>query len=131
MGMVLCFIYYCYTLGITKMTHSKNKGNRFELEIVQFLKDLGYTAASARSESRSLDDLGCDIVDNSPFSIQCKHNERLSMPVHKLLSDMKANGLERPIVMHKRNNKGVVVSMDLEEFKKLFIRSYYDCTKKP
>lgn len=101
------------------MTHSKNKGNRFELETVDWLKDLGYTAKSARSESKNLDDLGCDIVDNSPFSIQCKHVERLSVPVHKLLSDMKANNLERPIVMHKRNNKGVVVSMDLEVFREL------------
>jgi hypothetical protein len=101
--------------------HSKNKGNRFELEIVQFLKDLGYTAKSARSESKNLDDLGCDIVDNSPFSIQCKHVERLSMPVHKLLADMKTNGLPRPIVMHKRNQKGITVTMDLEDFKELII----------
>lgn len=99
--------------------HSKNKGNRLELDTVKWLQDLGYKAATARAESRNLDNLGCDIVDNSPFSIQCKHNERLSMPVHELLKEMKANELDFPIVMHKRNNKGVVVSMGLEDFQKL------------
>lgn len=99
--------------------NSKSKGNRFELEIVKFLQGLGYNACSSRSESKNLDDRGCDIVDSSPFSIQCKHVERLSMPTHDLLSNMKDNDLEKPIVMHKRNNRGVVVSMDLSLFRKL------------
>jgi len=95
------------------------KGHRFELDIVQFLKDLGYDAVTSRMESKSMDDKGCDIIDNSPFSIQCKAVERFSMPVHDLIKGMAENGLPNPIVMHKRSHKGVVVSMDLELFEKI------------
>jgi len=99
--------------------HSKNKGNRFELEIVQLLKDNGYDAVSSRSESKNLDDKGIDIVTNAPFNIQCKHVERMSQPVHKLLASMPFD--KTPVVLHKRNNKGVVVCMRLEDFKDLLL----------
>lgn len=98
------------------MAKPDQKGKRFELEIIQFLESLEYTAMPSRASDK-LEAQGLDIVDNSPFSIQCKHQERFSVPVHELLKSMKANGLENPIVMHKRNNKGVVVSMDLSLFR--------------
>ena len=99
--------------------HAKNKGNKFELDSCRILHELGYTAVSARSESKRLDDLGCDIVDNSPYSIQCKAVERLNMSNHALLNGMKDNGLPMPVVFHKRNRKGVVVTMLLEDWLKM------------
>jgi hypothetical protein len=97
--------------------HSKNKGNKFELQIVQFLERLGFEAVTSRSESKRLDDKGVDIVTNAPFNVQCKAVERLSVPIHQLLKDMPTD--KTPVVFHKRNNKGVVVSMKLEDFEKL------------
>ena len=104
--------------------HSKNKGNRFELETIKLLKDLGYKAVSSRSESRSLDDKGVDIVTDAPFGIQCMHVEKMSMPIHELIKKMRINDIDNPVVMHKRNNKGVIVSMDLALFETLLF--YFD-----
>ena len=101
------------------MAHSKNKGNRFELEIVHLLEALGYEAVSSRSESKRLDDAGVDIVTDAPYNIQCKHVERMSVSVHELLANMPADKLR--VVMHKRNHKGTVVSLHLEDFRDLWI----------
>jgi hypothetical protein len=107
--------------------HSKNKGNKFELQIVQFLERLGFEAVTSRSESKRLDDKGVDIVTNAPFNIQCKAVERLSIPIHQLLKDMPTD--KPPVVFHKRNNKGVIVSMKLEDFEKLIKPKNNETTK--
>lgn len=56
---------------------SKNKGNRFELEVVNALKNIGYTGCmTSRRESKKLDDSKIDIFDEEnklPTHIQCKY----------------------------------------------------------
>jgi len=99
--------------------NQKKKGNRFELEIVNEIIERGWEAVSSRSESKNLDDLQVDIVDNTPFYFQCKHNERLSMPVHEILRTMPKDKI--PVVLHKRNNKGTVAVIEWAQFKKLLL----------
>ena len=96
---------------------ARAKGHAFERDIVTILRGLGYEAMTARYESKRLDDLGSDIVTDFPFHIQAKAVERLSMPSHEMLKTMKAKLTDKPsCIFHKRNNKGTVVSMDLETF---------------
>ena len=96
---------------------ARNKGNTFEREICKLLVSIGFIAVTSRSESKRLDDAGADIFSDFPFYIQAKAVERMSMPVHELLKTMQGNLPDRPpCVFHKRNNKGVVVSLQLDDF---------------
>ena len=104
--------------------NAKSKGNRFELEMATLLRECGFNAVTSRLQSKALDDAGVDLFTDAPYNIQCKHTERFSMPVHEILSKMPDN--KTPIVMHKRNNKGTVVSMSLESFIEILIKSLAD-----
>ena len=98
---------------------SKQKGSKLEIQIINRLKEIGFEAVSSRSESRNIDNKGSDIITNCPYDIQCKADERLTLPIHTLLEGMKNNGLERPVIAHKRNNKGVYVAMPWELFQEI------------
>lgn len=57
---------------------NKRKGNRFELETVNNLKEIGYKVASSRSQSKSTDDNKIDIFDldgRLPVNIQTKYTQ--------------------------------------------------------
>lgn len=57
---------------------NKRKGNRFELEVVNKLKDIGYNVATSRSHSKSTDDNKIDIFDldgTLPVNIQTKYTQ--------------------------------------------------------
>lgn len=57
---------------------NKRKGNAFEREICQKLKNAGYDVATTRSTDRSLDAQKCDIysIDGKlPIIIQCKYTK--------------------------------------------------------
>ncbi len=102
--------------------NSRNKGHAFELKIAKQLTDIGYQAVTSRSESRSLDNAGVDLVDNTPFYFQMKAVEALRdlngilarMPTESALGTTKM-----PVVVHKKNNKPPLVTMTWEDFKKL------------
>lgn len=55
---------------------NKAKGNRFELEVVNKLKEIGYNVATSRSQSKAKDDDKIDIYDldgSLPVNIQTKY----------------------------------------------------------
>ena len=63
-------------------SYSKGVGNRYELKIVKELKELtgDQELATARAESKSLDDAKVDIYDKNnsiPFYIQCKATQNV------------------------------------------------------
>ena len=96
---------------------ARKKGHSFEREICKLLVARGFVAVTSRSESKRLDDAGCDIFSDFPFYIQAKAVERMSMPVHEMLKTMSKSLPDRPpCVFHKRNNKNTVVSLQLNDF---------------
>lgn len=60
---------------------SKNKGSAFELEVVNKLKEIGFTGCCrAAGESKKADNNKIDIVDTKhqlPVNIQCKNTQNL------------------------------------------------------
>ena len=96
---------------------ARRRGHTFERDIVKLLKELGYSATTSRYSSRELDDAKVDIDTDAPFNIQAKYVERMSIAVHELLKSMPDD--KTRLVLHKRANKGVVVSLSLEDFIKL------------
>jgi len=98
---------------------ARTKGHNFERYLVNLLIELGYQAASSRAASRELDNQGVDIYTDAPFNIQAKAVEKLSPGVHDIIKAMNksAPNKKRPnVVAWKRNNKGIVIAMDLEAF---------------
>lgn len=94
--------------------NAKQKGSAFERAICQWMRALGFEAETARYVNQKLDDAGVDIVTDAPYNIQCKAIERMSVSAHQLLDEMPRDKV--PVIFHKRNNKGTIVSMRLSDF---------------
>ena len=92
---------------------SRRKGHAYELEIVNMLKDMGYTAVSSRSESKNMDDKGVDIITNFPLHIQAKA-WKAAPSYHAVLKGMPTDKFRA--IFHKRPNKGTVVVMEMKDF---------------
>ena len=99
--------------------NSKQKGNRYERELAEYLRELGYDAVTSRAESKAMDDLGIDLVDSTDFYIQAKYVEKMKTSYHDILARMPTD--KTPVIFHKRSNKGSVVVMKLEDFTKLLL----------
>lgn len=94
---------------------SKVKGNHFELQIVRLFKALGWkSASSTRNGSRALDAMGVDVMKVSPFHVQAKAVEK-SLNYHEILEHMPVDN-NINLVFHKRNRRGVIVSMTEADF---------------
>lgn len=103
--------------------NARNKGHTFERKFVEYLKIYGYEAVTSRSESKRMDDKGVDIIDNTPFYFQCKAVER-SINNHDIINRMPTEKM--PVVVHKKNNKGTLVTMKLEHFANLLLFRHDD-----
>lgn len=98
--------------------NARNKGHAYELWVRDFFRRLGWTrAVSSRSESKNKDDQGIDLCFTDPFNIQCKAVEKLGS-LHDVLNSM-PNDENYNLVFHKRNRKGTIVAMKLEDFEEL------------
>lgn len=100
---------------------SRRKGNAWELEIVNSLKEIGYSGCvSARSESKRTDDAKVDVVDLNnelPCYIQAKNTK--TMPsYHKIESECPLK--DKPFVIAtKLEGKTPIAILPLDFFYKL------------
>lgn len=98
--------------------NSRVKGHSYELQIRDFFRELGWSnCVSSRSESKNKDDQGIDLCYTDPFNIQAKAVEKLGS-IHDILARM-PNDSNYNVVFHKRNRKGTIVAMTMEDFKEL------------
>jgi hypothetical protein len=96
----------------------RKKGHGYELQIRDWFRELGWTkAVSSRSESKNKDDQGIDLCFTDPFSVQAKAVEKLGS-IHDVLAKM-PNDSNYNVVFHKRNRKGTIVAMNIEDFKEI------------
>lgn len=110
--------------------YSKSKGNRYELKIINEIKELGFeSAVSSRSESKSHDDAGIDIVcPELPVYVQCKATQN-TPDYAELIKECKKK--DKPLVIfHNKQKKveknckslGEYVIMDKETFYDLVLK---------
>ena len=93
---------------------ARQKGHTYELAIKSVHEEIGFNDVyTSRNESKRLDDAGVDLA-GLPYYVQCKAVERLAPSLHEILSGMPANKIRT--VFHKRNRKGTVVSMPMEDW---------------
>lgn len=98
--------------------NSKKKGNVFETEMAFRLREVFPNCRTARFMGRLwLDSLKVDLTETYPYSFQCKATEH-TPSYHQILSEMPQNG-NINCILHKRNNKGTVAVMKLDDFLKL------------
>jgi hypothetical protein len=97
--------------------NARKKGHGYELQIRDWFKELGWTeCVSSRSESKRKDDQGIDLCYTDPFHVQAKAVEKLGS-LHDILAKMPKNNYN--LVFHKRNRKGTIVAMTIEDFKEI------------
>ena len=98
--------------------NSKKKGNKFESDMAFKLRsELNWPHCWTSRFMGSLweDSLGIDLTGTPGFNIQCKAVERLSPGYHEILSNM-PQGENTNLIVHKRNNKGIIAVLPLDDF---------------
>ncbi|MEG0133049.1 MAG: hypothetical protein RR782_02865 [Clostridium sp.] len=99
------------------MVNSRNKGKVGERELAKVLRGHGYDCRRGQQYSGIE---GEDVVGLPGVHIECKRVERLNIQdaVDQAKRDAKEG--EIPIVFHRKNNCNWLVTMELEEFIKIF-----------
>jgi len=103
----------------TRGKSSRNKGCNYERKIMHEFIKLGWTdCLTSRYANRQLDDAGVDLVNTSPFNIQCKAIES-ALQYIKILKNMPIRGINA--IFHKRDRYEMVI-LSKKDFYKI-IRS--------
>ena len=100
--------------------NSKQKGNQFERNMAAILREKIWPECytSRFMGSAWLDYTGIDLTGTGNFNVQLKAVERLSPGYHDILAGMLKNK-NTNIVIHKKNNSGCIVALELNDFIKL------------
>lgn len=97
------------------MINSKDKGKRFERWCCKWWHSVtGRHVERTAAVAPQLDNAGVDLIGTGIWVVQCKAVER-SMDVHAILDRMPLDAGVN-IVLHKRKQRGTVVSMRLDDF---------------
>ena len=99
--------------------NARNKGNQYERDLANELKEFFPDVVTSRSESKRTDDKGVDFCYTGIFNIQAKAVEKLRGGHHEILKRMPKEGIN--VVFHKRNLKGTTVTMSKEDFYSLVL----------
>jgi len=104
--------------------NSKRKGSQFERQMAAILRaEIWPECYTSRFMGSAWDDYnGIDLTGTPGFHIQCKAMER-TPPYHNILKAM-PQGKKTNIVIHKRNNSGCIVALELDDFIKLVKNNY-------
>lgn len=110
----------------------RDKGARFERQVAGLFKDYGYNAFRTGQYQGKTGE--CADVEGVPFlHIECKHCEKMHLYdwLAQADRDLKASKRNaKAVVIHKANNKPVLVTMHFEDFMDLY-REWEASTNEP
>lgn len=98
--------------------NSRRKGAAFERRLAGILRDYGFDARRGQQYSGANGD--ADVVGLPGIHIEAKAVERLNLYDAMAQSKHDARGGEIPVVMHKKNNCNILVTMELDSFMELY-----------
>lgn len=101
--------------------NSRDKGANGERELANLLKQYGYDAHRGQQYSGFQGDP--DVIGLPGIHIECKRVERLNLEMAMDQSRRDARKNEIPVVMHRKNRRPWVVTMDLADFMELYKRA--------
>ena len=102
--------------------NSKEKGKRFERTLARILKDYGYDCRRTNQYCGSTGD-AADVVGLPGIHIEAKHQEKMCL--YDWMAQAKHDASEGgkgnlPAVFHKKNNAQILVTMELDDWMKLY-----------
>lgn len=98
--------------------NSRRKGAEFERKLARILRDYGYDARRGQQYSGANGD--ADVVGLPGVHIEAKAVERLNLYDAMAQSKHDARSGEIPVVIHKKNNCNILVTMELDSFMDLY-----------
>ena len=98
--------------------NSREKGKRFERKLAGILRDYGYDARRGQQFCGANGD--ADVVGLLGIHIEAKAVERLNLYDAMAQSKHDARSGEIPVVIHKKNNCNILVTMELDSFMELY-----------
>lgn len=98
--------------------NSRRKGKEGELELAGILKKYGYACRRSQQYCGAAGD--ADVVGLPGVHIECKRVEALNIDKAMEQARTDAKEGEIPAVFHRKNRQGWKVTMDLEDFMKLY-----------
>lgn len=109
------------------MKNSRRKGKEGELELSKKLKDHGFECRRGQQYCGANGD--ADVIGLPGIHIECKRVESLN--IYKAMEQAKndASDLELPAVFHRKNNKGWLVTMEFDDWIKLYKGANLDVGK--
>lgn len=94
--------------------NSRQKGKRGELELARLLREYGYDAHRSVQYSGANHD--ADLYGIDGYHIECKRVEQLNIYKAMEQSERDAREGEIPIVCHRKDRKGWLVTIRLDDF---------------
>lgn len=101
--------------------NSRDKGKRGELELSHVLQKYGYETRRGQQFSGANGD--ADVVGLPGVHIECKRVENLNIYKAMEQSTADAREGEMPVVMHRKNHKPWLVTLDIKDFMELYGRT--------
>lgn len=98
--------------------NSKNKGATGERELAHKLNEYGYNCRRGQQYCGANGD--ADVVGLPNIHIECKRVERLNIYEAVAQAKRDAREGEAPTVFHRKNNEKWLVTMELDEWIKLY-----------
>lgn len=104
--------------------YSREKGKRFEREIANRLRKCGINASRSAQHCGKMGQAP-DIIGVPNIHIECKAQERMHLYDWMAQAQRDSAGTSNtPVVIHKANNKPILVSMGFDDFMALYTRAY-------
>lgn len=103
--------------------NSKKKGARFERALASKLREYGYDSARRTAQYCGNTGDASDVVGLPYLHIEAKHQERMQLYdwMAQAKRDAAAGGQGLlPTVFHKKNNCEILVTMELDDFMKIY-----------
>ena len=105
--------------------NSKQKGARFERLLASKLREYGYDTRRTAQYCGNTGD-AADVVGLPNIHIEAKHQERMQLYDWMAQAKRDAKGGNLPAVFHKKNNANILVTMEFEDWLKLYERGGQD-----
>ena len=100
--------------------NSRTKGHNFERQMAERLREVWPECYTSRFKgSLWLDHCGVDLVGTPGYNVQLKAMERT--PAYHDILEYMPKGENVNIVIHKRNRKGALVVMKLDDFVRVML----------
>lgn len=100
--------------------NSKQKGARFERQLASRFREYGYEARRTAQYCGNTGDAS-DVVGLPGIHIEAKHQERMQLYDWMAQAKWDSSGTNTlPAVFHKKNNASILVTMEFEDWMRLY-----------